>query len=147
MGSIQEKKYRTKKGDCLIIRDAGENNAAGIIEINKEVISETFFMLREPDEGNYTLENTRSDIKNHLNNDSSLYIVAEIDGMLKGFLEFQNGGLRRTSHAGIFSMFIQKNYRQEGIGTALLQTLIGWAESNPRIEKVTLAVFSTNEEQ
>jgi RimJ/RimL family protein N-acetyltransferase len=32
-----------------------------------------------------------------------------------------------------------------GIGTALLQTLIDWAEANPLIEKIGMAVFANNE--
>jgi len=33
----------------------------------------------------------------------------------------------------------------EGVGTALLKSLIGWAKENHVIEKVTLEVFVTNE--
>jgi RimJ/RimL family protein N-acetyltransferase len=32
-----------------------------------------------------------------------------------------------------------------GIGRALIQALLDWAAGDPLIEKVTLAVFSTNE--
>jgi RimJ/RimL family protein N-acetyltransferase len=36
-------------------------------------------------------------------------------------------------------------WRGRGIGTALLRTLLDWAESNPIIEKICLEVFATNE--
>lgn len=42
-------------------------------------------------------------------------------------------------------MMIQKDYRSMGIGKRLIAELLKWAEENPLIEKVNLAVFSTNE--
>ncbi|MEO8664495.1 MAG: GNAT family N-acetyltransferase [Ignavibacteria bacterium] len=145
MGNTENKIHKNKSGDSVLIRNAAESDAAQIIEINKEVIGEIYYMLREPEEGNYTLENAGNDIKNHLNNPGSLYIVAEVAGKVSGFLEFQNGGLRRTAHTGILSMFIHKADREKGVGSLLLKTLIDWAGKNPLIEKITLAVFSTNE--
>ncbi len=143
MGSTVQKIHKTKKNEDVIIRDACESDAEKIVEINKAVIDEIYFMMREPDES-YTLDTTRSDIKNHLNHPGSLYIVAEVNGRVEGYLEFQNGGLRRTAHAGMFSMFIKKEHRGRGVGIALLKTLMEWAEQNPLIEKIALAVFSTN---
>ncbi len=145
MGTIKHNIYKTKKDRQVLIRNAEANDAREIIEINISVINEQMFMLREPEEANYTIESEISNIANHFRNPGSLYIVAEVQMKVIGFLEIQNGGLRRTSHSGLFSMFILKNYREEGIGQLLLQTLISWAEKNPIIEKISLAVFSTNQ--
>lgn len=144
MGSIDPKYYKLKSGKEIKIRSADKNDAASIIKINISVLSEMLYMMREPEEATYTVENTSRDIENHLNNHGSMYAVAEAEGNVIGYIEFQNGGLKRTAHAGIFSMFILKEYRQLGIGKLLLGTLINWAEQNPLIEKLTLAVFSTN---
>lgn len=145
MGSINKKYYRSKNDNEVIIRNAKPEDAGEIISINRSVIDEKVFMLREPEEANYTNENTSKDIENHLNNPGSIYIVAEVNSAVVGFLEFQNGGLKRTSHSGVFSMFILKEFRNSGIGKFLLEELMNWAEANPLIEKITLAVFSTNE--
>lgn len=42
-------------------------------------------------------------------------------------------------------MGIAEHVRDNGIGTILLNTLIGWAVNNNSIEKITLQVFSNNE--
>jgi RimJ/RimL family protein N-acetyltransferase len=44
----------------------------------------------------------------------------------------------------MFSVWVREEWRGRGVGTALLQVLIDWATESPLIEKVTLAVFSTN---
>ena len=39
---------------------------------------------------------------------------------------------------------MRSEFRGEGIGSALLQFLIDWGESNPTIDKLALSVFVTN---
>jgi len=145
MGTIVNETHRDKNGKEIIIRNASVNDAARLIEVNKLVVAEQLYMMREPEEAIYTIENEVKSIENHLNNAGSLYIVAVSEGVVTGYLEFQNGGLKRTSHSGMFSMFILKQWRESGIGSMLLNSLINWGKSNPKIEKLTLAVFSTNE--
>jgi len=141
----KEKKYKSKNNSIVSIRNVSIGDAEKIIEIKRSVVTEGEYMLREIDETNYTKEAERTDIKNHLNNKGSLYIVAEVENEVVGFLEFQNGGLKRTAHSGMLSMFILKEWRECGIGAMLMKSMMHWAEQNPLIEKLTLAVFSTNE--
>ena len=101
-------------------------------------------MLREIDEAVYSLEKEIEDIEDHLNNRGSVYFVAEYDKNVIGILEFENGSLKRTMHAGMFTIYIDKSYRDKSIGKIMINELISWAEKNPVIEKITLNVFSTN---
>ena len=145
MNLPEEKKYKSKNDTVVTIRNARAEDVEKIIQIKKAVVTENIYMLREIEETNYTKEGEKKDIENHLNNAGSLYIVAETDKEVIGFLEFQNGGLKRTAHSGMFSMFIIKKWRECGIGKMLMESMMNWAEKNSVIEKITLAVFSTNE--
>ena len=40
---------------------------------------------------------------------------------------------------------VVKNWRGRGVGTALLQTLLEWAQASPAIEKVCLDVVVSND--
>ena len=60
------------------------------------------------------------------------------------FLGCENGNRRRTAHRGTFGMGILKEWRGRGVGSAMLQCLIDWADSNPLIDKIGLGVFATN---
>jgi ribosomal protein S18 acetylase RimI-like enzyme len=43
------------------------------------------------------------------------------------------------------SIAVRQDWQGVGVGTALLQTLLQWAELNPLIENVRLGVFATND--
>lgn len=144
MGNIEKQIFSSNKGTEIILRTAEVKDAESIIELKKSVVSEGLYMLREIDETDYSNEDEIRQIKNHYNNKGSLYIVAESDKKVIGILEFENGRLKRTRHAGMFTIFILENYRDSGIGKFLLNKLIFWAEKNSEIEKITLNVFSSN---
>ncbi len=83
----------------------------------------------------------------HIRNETETetIIVAEKDGEVIGWIVFESTQNRkRLSHTGSFGILIRNNYRRMGIGKMLLQILLEWAQNNPLIEKVSLAVFSTN---
>ncbi|HMS65385.1 MAG TPA: GNAT family N-acetyltransferase [Ignavibacteria bacterium] len=144
MGSIENKKYILKNGNEILIRNAVNDDAENIIEIKRSVVNEGVYMLRETDEAVYSTWKEIKVIEDHLHSNGSLYIVAESGNAIAGILEFQNGSLKRTSHAGMFTVYVAENFRNFGIGKFLINELIFWAEKNPVIEKITLNVFSTN---
>ena len=145
MGRFGKKNYQTKNGITVIIRDAEPKDAQSLIDVNMNIVNEKIYMMREPDEAIYTIDGEKNKIERYLNSEGSLYLAAEVNNKVIGYIDFQNGGLKRTKHAGSFSIYILKEYRETGIGSMLLSSLIEWAEKNPLIEKLTLAVFSTNE--
>lgn len=144
MGKIETVKFISKNGYEVTIRTAKLNDAESVFEIDKSVADEGIYMLREPGESQYKSENIIKDIEEHSGKSGSLFIVSEMNNKVTGYLEFTNGRLLRTAHAGMFQMFIHKEYRDSGTGKMLLDSLIKWAEKNPLIEKLTLNVFSTN---
>jgi RimJ/RimL family protein N-acetyltransferase len=79
-----------------------------------------------------------------LKKENCLWIVAEMDGEIIGSLDFHGGGYSRVRHVGNFGMLVRRDLRSQGVGTALLETMLDWAHSNPSIEKVTTTLFTTN---
>ena len=145
MGRIEEKTLSTKNNRKVHIRTAKPADSEFLIDINLQIVNEKLYMLRQPEEAIYTKEGEIKKIENYLDNEGSLYIVAEIDNEVVGYLDFHNGVFKRTQHAGSFSIYILKKWRQLGIGELLLNELLEWAKNTSLIEKITLAVFSTNE--
>lgn len=145
MGSLGQKIYTIKNNNKLLVRNAEPEDAESLVEINLKVLSERIYMLREPEEASYTKEGEIKNIETLRFSEGALYIVAEVEKKVVGYLDFKNGGLLRTMHCGNFSIFILNEWRHTGIGCILIQTLIDWAVKNPLIEKITLQVFSTNE--
>ena len=145
MGKISAFTFHSRSSLTVIIRTADKEDAEGIINVNKSVLKEEVFMLRNEDEAEYNTENVKNDIEDHLSKDGCLYLVAETGNKIAGYLEFSNGVFKKTLHSGMLQIYLLSEYREEGIGYELLKALIEWAEKNPVIEKLTLNVFSTNQ--
>ncbi|CAM5222958.1 hypothetical protein UACE39S_06348 [Ureibacillus acetophenoni] len=79
-----------------------------------------------------------------LEDNGKLAILAEYQGNIIGFLDFHNGGKKRTQHQGEFGMSVAEAFRNQGVGRALLKCLLDWAKDHPLIEKVCLEVFAEN---
>lgn len=127
------------------IRNTTPDDAAAIIAIRRAVTLEGDCTLVEPDEMTLDEASERATIDSYILNKGWHHLVAEVDGKVVGYIEFRNGSLRRIAHSGSLSIYLDRAFRGTGIGSMLMERLLAWAEANPIIEKVTLAVFSTNE--
>jgi RimJ/RimL family protein N-acetyltransferase len=133
------------KNDVKIIIRTGElDDSKAILDIQRDVISENKYWISTPEEFDKTLVQQSNSIQKILENERETIIVAEINGKVVGWLEFESQTRKRISHTGSFGIMIHKDYRGMGIGKGLINELLNWAEKNPLIEKVSLGVFSTN---
>jgi RimJ/RimL family protein N-acetyltransferase len=76
--------------------------------------------------------------------DNSVYLVAEMDNRLVGSLSCTGGKRRATRHSADFGMSVAREWRNQGIGTALLRRLIEWAEGTNVIRRLELEVYAHN---
>lgn len=128
-----------------VIRTGKIEDAEATLNIQKSVVSEGEYVTAYPEEFTKTLSQQREWIQRLLENENETIIVAEKDGEVVGLIVFESTPNRkRLSHTGSFGLLISNTCRGMGIGKMLIQVLLEWAEKNPFIEKVSLAVFSTN---
>jgi RimJ/RimL family protein N-acetyltransferase len=144
VSTVRPRQLGLKIGETVLIRTASPQDALSLLEVRRSVVEEGQYTLTEPDEFTTTAGDVRQAIEEHLEKPGCLYLVAGLGRRVVGLLRFSNGRHRRTAHAGTLMVLVQAGHRDKGIGTALLQSLIDWATENPLIEKLTLAVFSTN---
>ncbi|MDF2885244.1 MAG: acetyltransferase [Clostridiaceae bacterium] len=137
--------YLTIKNDIEVhIRIGQLDDAKAILDIKRDVISENAYWIPTTDEFNMTVTQQRDSIQKILENEREIIIIAEVNGIVVGWLEFESQALKKISHTGSFGIMIHKDYRGMGIGRMLVNELLDWAEKNSFIEKVSLGVFSTN---
>lgn len=122
----------------VIIRKAEAKDAAVIIQLVKQVISESPFFPRTLDEFDFTAEQEEEYIKN-----AALFLLAEIDGRIIGSATLDRSHLSKLSHTAEFGVTILKAYSGQGIGSTLLKKVIEWVELN-NVEKINLEVFEDN---
>lgn len=73
-----------------------------------------------------------------------LLLVAELDGEFVGAIRLFSGLCgSKDQHVGEIGAFVLQPYRNQGIGTALAQQALEWADQR-KLEKIGLSVFATN---
>jgi RimJ/RimL family protein N-acetyltransferase len=144
MSMIERRAYQLKTGEQLLVRSANSEDAGRIVELKAAIMAEDVYTLTSPGEFTYSAERERQTIGECAEQSGYLYLVAEVSGQMIGQLEFENGRWRKTAHAGMLSVYVDRDWRERGVGTILLRSLLNWAAAHPLIEKVTLAVFSSN---
>ena len=73
------------------------------------------------------------------------YLVAEHAGTIVGHALLESLPLAVTSHVVRLTIAVHEGHQRRGVGRALMNALLFWARSNPRVEKVELQVRSSNE--
>ncbi|MBO8157792.1 MAG: GNAT family N-acetyltransferase [Bacillaceae bacterium] len=144
MAKIQSITYMMKNNQPFVIQNAETHDAEQILAYTKNVMAESKFLMTEASEFNLTVEQEQILIDQLLNDENKLMICAKLEDEIIGTLDFHNGSRKRNLHQGYFGMSVAKQYRGQGVGKALVETLIAWAEENPVIEKVGLEVFAEN---
>ena len=143
MAVLHVRKALLKRGEVCTVRSAVEADAQVLLDNARRMMEEPF-NVTTPDEFDVNVDQERAWIVAHREKPGWLAIVAEVDGVVIGLLNFENGGRARIAHRGTFGMSVLPAWQERGVGTALLAALLGWAEAHPTIEKVVLAVVEGN---
>lgn len=145
MGSIKNRQFATKMGDTVALRTARLDDAESLLAHIKAMLAEDAFTVTTAEEFERTIEQEREWIKAHATSSRKIALIAEDkEQRLIGLLAFQCGCCKRLAHRGTLHMSVAEPWRGCGVGSALLQSLIDWADAHPDIEKLCLAVLSNN---
>jgi RimJ/RimL family protein N-acetyltransferase len=144
MAIIPETTVRLKDNTLITIRTARPEDATALLAEVRAGFAEEEFLLTTPDDFRITDEQERTWLQANLDHPGDLMIIAEYAGQIIGHLNFHSERRKRVLHHGELGMNVNKAWRDRGVGRALLQTLIDWAERHPVLEKLTLQVFATN---
>ncbi|WP_409273306.1 GNAT family N-acetyltransferase [Neobacillus sp. SCS-31] len=144
MAKISPKQININEGAQLLIREAAAVDAEAVLKYTQEILADTPYLMTTAEEFTQTVSQQKEWLARMAEDPNKLVIVAELNGMIIGFLDFHNGNRVRNMHQGAFGMSVKRDYRNKGVGKALLNALLEWATRNPSIEKVTLEVFADN---
>ncbi|WP_341357400.1 GNAT family N-acetyltransferase [Rossellomorea sp. y25] len=140
---IKHSHYQNRGLDYCV-RSATEDDAKALSHVRLQIDGETEYLDREKGEAHIDERGFKEIIKEDAESANRLFLVAEINGGIAGFSRCEGNGLKRTSHHVEFGVGVLKEFWGYGIGKALLNEFIKWADSN-EIRKVTLKVIETNE--
>jgi len=136
---------KLRDGRKYIIRDASVKDAEQMIAYLDKIATESDNLTFGPGEIDIKLEDEIKIIESAFSSTKELFIVAEVDGLIIANLTFRAGKRPRLEHTGEFGISVLKEFWGNGIGKALLHSLIEWAQASPVVRKVNLRVREDNE--
>lgn len=121
---FSERTVTLKDGRTCLLCPTYPEYAADMVEYLKVTAEETPFLLRNPDEVNYTLEKEKEILENLLESENSVMMVAVVDGKVAGNCSLSGiGDKRRILHRCSLAIALKKAFWNLGIGTAMIQYL------------------------
>lgn len=130
----------------LIIRPAIVTDAAGIRDfLEQTIVAETRFVISLPEELLLNPEQQSAWIMDYEQDPDAILMVAELEQMIVGVLDFKTKKRKRLAHTGEFGISVRPGFQNQKIGQKLLDSFLEWARNNSRVEKIILCVFASNE--
>ena len=139
------KEILLKNGQVCVLRQAEEKDAGNILEYVNCVCGETDFLAFGKGDIDWTVEKERTFIRDHLNSDNKLLVVAEVQGSINGIIGFTGDERKRLRHTGEFGMMVPRKSWSIGIGSALVECMIEWARASGIVRKINLRVRVDNQ--
>jgi RimJ/RimL family protein N-acetyltransferase len=128
----------------MLIREIKIDDAKDLINVIKEVESNSVYMLMEANERKTTPEQQQKLLQRIKQQNNSTIFVAEEQRELVGYLIAIGGTAQRTKHSTYLVIGILQEHRGKGIGTKLFERVTEWASIN-NISRLELTVVTENE--
>ena len=124
-----ETEIKLKNGCTAVVRNARPEDAKQTIEYLRTVSGESPFLLREPDEVNFTVEKECAILQNKAESPNEIMLTAYVNGELAGNCSLASqGDKRRMKHRCCVSIALYEKYCNLGLGRILLSTLLELAK-------------------
>ena len=133
-----------RDGRNCVLRSAGPEDAGLMIAYMKAMLGETPFLLRTPEEFDYTEEQEAAVLARRRDDPRGLMLVAEAGGEIVASADVTPMGRRsRTLHRCTLGMSVRKDYWGVGLASLLMERLIAHA-GNAGFEQIELEVVRSN---
>ena len=133
-----------KNGKTCILRSVEPEDAGRMIAYMKRMLGETPYLLRTPEEFDYTEEGEADVLARRRDDPRTLMILAEVDGEIAANSDVSPAGARsRTMHRATLGMSVRKDFWNLGIGSSMMERLIDHARKSG-FEQIELEVVSAN---
>ena len=141
---IKAESMLLKNGKTCVLRSVEPEDAERMIAYMKIMLGETPFLMRTPEEFDYTVEGEADVLRKRRDDPRALMIVAEADGEIIAASDVTPMGAKsRTLHRATLGMSVRKDYWSMGIGSAMMERLISHARQSG-FEQIELEVVSAN---
>ena len=137
------KRFKSKKGNDVVIRYLKKEDLDDLLKFANDLSKEdTFVMLAGEEITREEEEKYLNEAIEKIREGNKVQLVVIVNGMFAGNAEIRRND-KRKKHVGTIAISIAKEFREEGIGTELLKTLIGEGR-NLGLKLLILSCFAIN---
>jgi len=134
-----------RDGRPFVVRTGEETDAERMIAYRLEEVASHPYGVTRREEVDTDPAAQREWVRDHLEHDCSLCLLAEADAAMIGAISARAPKRKVLEHRVTLGMSVAAEWRSRGVGRALLRSLLDWAKVHPTIEIVSLGCFATNE--
>ena len=131
-------------GRLVRIRRAEPDDAGALLAYLSRVGGETVNLTFGAEGPGISEEEEREYLARVAASDNSLAIVGSVGEEIVASLTFDGGRRERLRHAGEFGISVLQAYTGKGIGRALIEYMLAWAERGGVVRKINLKVRVDN---
>ena len=143
-GAAMDRELGLPDGRSVRIRRAVPDDAGPVLEYLRHVGGETPNLTFGAEGPGLTEEEEREHLVRAGEANNSLAILALVEGTIVGSLTFDGGRRPRLRHVGEFGISVAQEYAGLGIGRAMIEYMIAWAERSGVVRKINLKVRVDN---
>jgi RimJ/RimL family protein N-acetyltransferase len=136
---------KLRDGAAITLRSPEHDDAARLLDYLDVVRKETQFLMWGPGDDLPDLEFEQKWIDDRRADDGGVTVVAEVDGHIVSICGVDRqgpfGGVR---HSAVLGISILQAWCGRGLGTLLMNELIGYVQGCPDLDVLELGVFSDN---
>jgi RimJ/RimL family protein N-acetyltransferase len=130
----------------VTIREADPADAEQLIAYVQGLVEEPDVNVAlSPGEFNLTVAEEQQILANSIVTDNSAFFVAEIGGQIIGELSCIGGKRQANRHTVLLGISVAREWRNQGVGSKLMDRAIEWARHTGFVSRIELAVFARNE--
>ena len=144
-GALHVRDLEFPDGRRIAIRHATAGDAEALIDFYRHVGAESDNLTFGAEGMPRSVDAERALIESLRTSPNGLTLVATAGGAIVASLRFEGGNRVRTRHAGELGISVRAAWAGVGIGRALLECLIEWAERGGIVRKLDLRVRVDNE--
>ncbi len=144
MKKFEDKSLELKNGKKVVIRQAEVRDAEKLLKCIKTYVPQSNYIPKLEQEIKLNVEQEVEWINSFRINDNSILLIAEYDNQILGNIDLTGNRRKMMEHTAVVGMGILQEWRNSGLGTALLSSAIEWAKLNSALELVWLQVYTEN---
>ncbi|MEM9020196.1 MAG: GNAT family protein [Planctomycetota bacterium] len=136
-----------RDGRAVVLREAEPDDAPAVLDFFQLAMPDiTPFVLSCPEEMDFDEPTERAILKKFKDKPGTLMMLVLEGESVVGMLGCEARAHRtRIAHIGEVGMFVAKTYWESGLGTAMMEALIAWADASPELGLLQLQVYRNNE--